>query len=338
MNALHSATRVLFLLLLLPCVLFSPHGYAHDSRPAYLQITELPGGEYAMLWRTPVKSGRRLPVALGLPETTITVGEPVVQRLHDSLLEHRRFRLPEGIAGQRIDFTGLQATITDVLVRIEYADGRRATQLVQPSQAWLDVPEPQSGLTVATSYLRHGVDHILFGFDHLLFVLALLLIVRNLRVLLWTVTAFTLAHSITLALSTLGVVRLPSTPVEAVIALSIVLLASEILRVRRGHESATARWPWLVAFAFGLLHGFGFAGALSELGLPEGDIPLALLAFNLGVELGQLLFITAVLTVIALARRMNIPTLTQRYAMIATTYGIGCLAMFWFCERAAQLI
>ena len=326
------------LLLTIACALFASQLHAHDSRPAYLQITEMSSGEYQLLWRTPVKSGRLLPIALGLPEATEPLGAPVIQRLHDSLLEQRRFRLREGIAGQRIDFTGLQATITDVLVRVEYADGRQATSLVQPNQAWLYIPAPQTRLVVAGSYLQHGVEHILFGFDHLLFVLALLMIVRNRRLLLWTVTAFTLAHSITLVLSTLGIVRLPSTPVEAVIALSIVLLASEILRVRRGHESATARWPWAVAFAFGLLHGFGFAGALNELGLPEGEVPLALFAFNLGVELGQLLFIAAVLAVIWLARRVRVLLPVQQYGSTATSYVIGCLAMFWFCERAAQLI
>ena len=145
----------------------------------------------------------------------------------------------------------------------------------------------------------HGIEHILLGFDHLLFVLALILIVRSLRVLLITITAFTIAHSITLALATLGVVHVPGPPVEAMIALSILLLACEILRVRRGEESSTARWPWLVAFAFGLLHGFGFAGALTELGLPQGDIPLALFAFNVGVELGQLAFIASVMVALA---------------------------------------
>ena len=141
----------------------------------------------------------------------------------------------------------------------------------------------------------HGIEHILFGFDHLLFVLALILIVRSGRVLLWTITAFTIAHSITLSLATLGVVHVPGPPVEATIALSILLLACEIVRLQRGQASLTAQWPWIVAFSFGLLHGFGFAGALTEIGLPQGDIPLALFVFNVGVEVGQLIFIAAVL-------------------------------------------
>ena len=153
--------------------------------------------------------------------------------------------------------------------------------------------------------------------------------------LLWTVTAFTVAHSITLSLSTLGVVRLPGPPVEATIALSILLLAYEIVRIGRGEASLTARWPWVVAFSFGLLHGFGFAGALTELGLPRGDIPLALFSFNVGVELGQLAFIAVVLGVIALARRLPLPVVAERYARPATTYALGGLAAFWFVERVA---
>lgn len=329
--------RILTNTLMLLLLFLAGSAVAHDARPAYLQIDETAPGDYTLLWRTPVKSGRLLPVALGLPESTQPLSEPITQHLQDSLIERRRIRLATGLAGERIDFNGLQATITDVLVRVQYHDGSQSTALVQPSQPWVEIPQPQSTAGIALSYLRHGVDHILFGFDHLLFVLALLLIVRNTRTLLWTVTAFTLAHSITLTLSTLGVVRLSSIPVESVIALSIVLLATEIIRAREGKPSATARWPWLVAFSFGLLHGFGFAGALNELGLPEGDIPLALFTFNLGVELGQLIFIAIVLGAIALARRFSALDTARRHSLTATTYGIGCLAAFWFCERVVQI-
>jgi hydrogenase/urease accessory protein HupE len=193
-------------------------------------------------------------------------------------------------------------------------------------------------VAVAGAYLAHGVEHILLGFDHLLFVLALILIVRSTRVLLWTITAFTLAHSITLALATLGVVRVPGPPVEATIALSILLLASEILRMQRGEPSLTARRPWLVAFCFGLLHGFGFAGALAGLGLPPGDIPLALFAFNVGVELGQLAFIAAVLVLMTLARRTGGLSGLERHALPVTARAIGVLAAFWFFERLAGFV
>ena len=188
---------------------------------------------------------------------------------------------------------------------------------------------------IAGAFVGHGIEHILGGYDHLLFVFALLLIVRSTRALVWTITAFTLAHSITLALATLGVVHVPGPPVEAAIAFSILLLASEIVRMRRGESSVTARWPWVVAFCFGLLHGFGFAGALSEIGLPRGDIPLALFAFNVGVELGQLAFIGAMLGTLAIARRLGILTFVERHVARAAPYAIGALAGFWFVGRVA---
>jgi hydrogenase/urease accessory protein HupE len=242
------------------------------------------------------------------------------------------------LAGNRIEFVGLQATITDVLVRVQLLDGTRSTTLVRPSKPWVDIATPQGPLSVAGAYLAHGVEHILFGFDHLLFVLALILIVRSGRVLVWTITAFTLAHSITLSLATLGVVHVPGPPVEATIALSIILLACEIVRLKRGEPSLTARWPWVVAFTFGLLHGFGFAGALIDIGLPQGDIPLALFSFNVGVEVGQLIFIGAVFAALGAARRIDFPSVVERHVLSVATYAIGTMAAFWFIERLAGFV
>ena len=185
------------------------------------------------------------------------------------------------------------------------------------------------------AYLVHGVEHILFGWDHLLFVLALLLIVEGRRKLLATITSFTVAHSLTLALATLGFVHVPGPPVEASIALSLVLLAHELVRRERGELGLTARSPWIVAFAFGLLHGFGFAGALTEMGLPKDDLPLALFAFNVGVEIGQLAFVVAVLCLVSVTRRLRIPSAISSRAYSATTYAIGIIAAFWFIERLA---
>jgi hydrogenase/urease accessory protein HupE len=204
---------------------------------------------------------------------------------------------------------------------------------VRPSRAWVEIAISRGPLSVAGAYLLHGIEHILLGFDHLLFVFALILIVRSGRVLLVTITAFTVAHSITLSLATLGLVRVPGPPVEAAIALSILLLAYEIIRSKRGEASFTARWPWLVAFSFGLLHGFGFASALSEIGLPQGDIPLALFAFNVGVEIGQLVFIGVVLGAWTMARRIGFPPAFERPALVVATYAIGILAAFWFIDR-----
>jgi len=260
---------------------------------------------------------------------------PHTQELSDSLVERRVIEAPSGLAGKRIEFTGLQGTITDVLVRVQLRDGEHTTTLVHPSQPWIEIAARSGPLAVAGAFLLHGIEHILLGYDHLLFVLALVLIVRSTRVLVWTITSFTLAHSITLALAALGVVHVPGPPVEATIALSILLLACEIVRLRRGQSGLTARWPWVVAFTFGLLHGFGFAGALSQIGLPQGDIPLALFAFNVGVEIGQLAFIAAVLTVTAAAKRLALPIWITRNAYPVTTFVIGSLAAFWFIERVA---
>jgi hydrogenase/urease accessory protein HupE len=307
----------------------------HEARPGYLQITETAPHRYDVLWRTPLLSGMRLPVILKFPNDVRNVTAPAVRELPDSIVERRLIETGNGLAGKSIEFIGLQATITDVLVRVQLRDGRTSTTLVRPSHPRIEIEARRGPLAVAGAYMMHGVEHILFGFDHLLFVLALILIVRSARVLLLTITAFTIAHSITLSLATLGIVHVPGPPVEAIIALSIVLLACELIRLRRGQASLTARWPWMVAFSFGLLHGFGFAGALTEIGLPQGDIPLALFTFNVGVEVGQLIFIGLVLGALACAKRIDLPLALERHALPVAAYAIGSLAAFWFIERLA---
>ena len=311
---------------------------AHEARPAYLELTETLPDRYDVVWRTPVSAGVRLPVVLRFPDEAKNLVEPRLHELHDSIVERRIITAPGGLGGKRIEFVGLQGTITDVLVRMQTHDGVVSTALVRPSRPNLDIVATPGAATVATAYVFHGIKHILLGYDHLLFVLALILIVPKLRVLVATVTAFTLAHSITLALATLGFVHAPAPPTEAAIALSILLLASEIMRSSSGQPSFTARWPWFVAFAFGLLHGFGFASALAEVGLPKGDIPLALFAFNVGVELGQLAFIAAVLIALGLARRIPVPGAVSRQAKPIATYAIGSLAAFWFVDRVAGFV
>lgn len=331
-----SARAVWLALLALLALLISFGAHAHDSRPAYLEIRQISAERFDLLWRIPVMAGMPLPVTLKLPSGVRNVTEPSTRELSDSLVERRLIEAPAGLAGQRIEFPGLQGTIADVLVRIETLDGQTTTKLVRGSQPWIALAAPTgSALEVFTAFVAHGIEHILLGYDHLLFVLALMLIVRNTKALVLTVTAFTLAHSITLALATLGVAHVPGPPVEAAIAFSIVLVAAEIVRLRRGEPSLTARQPWLVAFCFGLLHGFGFAGALSEIGLPQGDVPLALFAFNVGVELGQLAFIGAVLAVLAVVRRLRVADAFRQHAARFAPYFIGSLAAFWFVERIA---
>lgn len=310
---------------------------AHESRPAYLEINETAAGRYDVLWRTPVLSGMRLPIALRFADGVRTVVDPVESELNDSLIERRIIEAgPAGLVGQRIEFIGLQASITDVLVRVSRLDGSLTTALVHPAQPWIDIAATPGAFSVAGAFLAHGIQHILGGFDHLLFVFGLLLLVGNGWMLVKTITAFTLAHSITLALAALGAVRLPGPPVEATIALSILLLAVEIARKNRGETSFTLQWPWVVAFCFGLLHGFGFAGALAQIGLPQRDLPLALFTFNVGVEIGQLMFVAAVLCLRALLLRCRLPRPARLYARPIASYGLGTLAAFWFFERVSS--
>lgn len=311
----------------------APAAQSHESRPAYLEIRETAPGVFATLWRTPVLAGMRLPVTLKLPATLVPRGEPIVQQLNDSLIERRVVEGAGGLDGQRIDFVGLQGTITDVLVRVQRLDGSQQTSIVRSSQPWFDVAPQTDAWSVARAYTVLGVEHILLGIDHLLFVLALVIVCSTTRQLILTVTAFTVAHSITLGLATLGFIHVPQRPVEAVIALSIVFVAAEIVHARRGVPGITARAPWLVAFLFGLLHGLGFAGALAEVGLPQNNIPVALLFFNVGVEIGQLIFVGVVLAVWAMLRRM--PFAWPRWTALVAPYAIGSLAMFWVMERVA---
>ena len=334
----HFAAAVLALLAGPPAV------QAHEVRPAYLELRETAPNEYSVLWRTPVLSGMRLPVALKLPDGVRNVKEPVVQELTDSLLERRWIDAGAGgLAGKRIEFPGLQLTITDVLARVERLDGTHFTELVRPSRPWLEIAAPRGALATAGAFFAQGVEHILLGFDHLLFVLGLLFLVSGWRQLILTVTAFTIAHSITLAAAALGFVNVPQAPVEAAIALSIVFVAAEILRATRGEAGLAERFPWVVAFAFGLLHGFGFAGALREVGLPEQDIAVALLFFNVGVEAGQLAFIAAAVTVLSIVTRaMGSRDRVRRDPWHAETllrqpvaYAIGSVAAFWVIQRIA---
>jgi hydrogenase/urease accessory protein HupE len=310
---------------------------AHEARPAYLEIRETAPGRFDLLWRTPVLSGARLPVALKLPDGVQDAREPITQQLADSILERRAIATgPEGLAGRRIEFPGLQLTITDVLVRVETQDGRRWTEIARPARPWIEFGAAQTRWGVARNYLVLGIWHILLGADHLLFVLGLLLIVDGRWKLLKTVTAFTLAHSLTLAAATLGYAELPAPPIEAAIALSILFLGPEIVRRWRGESSFTIRHPWVVAFAFGLLHGFGFAGALLSVGLPQSELPLALVCFNLGVELGQLGFIAALFSVERAIQALGVQP--PRWVRLLPGYAVGSLGAFWTLQRLAPIL
>ena len=307
---------------------------AHELQPSSLDIKQTSANRYELLWRAPIYYGKPHPASIQLPDSWQTIGEPTVRRLTESHLHRYVVEVPEGtLDGATIRFPGLEATITDVFARIFYLDSVEVAAVARPGQPWFEIEGQRSGWQVASDYTALGVDHILSGYDHLTFVLALLLIVAGRRRLLMTVTSFTLAHSITLAVATFGWFGLPSAPVEATIALSILFLASELIKVNQGQASLTSRYPWTVAFVFGLLHGFGFAGALSEVGLPQNEIPLALLMFNVGVELGQLMFVTAILALIALLHRVRREWPAWTRSLPA--YGIGGMAAYWFIERVS---
>jgi hydrogenase/urease accessory protein HupE len=318
--------------MLVLCAGFFGSAVAHELQPGSLEVRQLTAERYEVIWRAPIYFKKPHPAKLQLPEHWQTVGEPTIKQLSDSALHRRVVSVPNGtIDGGTIRFIGLEATITDVFVRFIWLDGTNTTAIARPGHPFVEIIAERSAWQVAGDYTVLGVDHILSGFDHLTFVLALLLIVSGARRLLITVTSFTLAHSITLAAATLGVMSVPGPPVEATIALSILFLASELVKVNQGRPSLTAQFPWIVAFVFGLLHGFGFAGALSDVGLPQNEVPLALLMFNVGVELGQLMFIAATLVLMMALRKVRFewPAWTRQLP----AYSIGGIAAFWLIER-----
>jgi hydrogenase/urease accessory protein HupE len=308
---------------------------AHEVRPAFLEIRESSAGTFDVLWKVPARGEYRLSLHARLPAECS--GSPTHGNfVADAFVEQWQARCPDGLVGREISIEGLSATRTDVLARLERADGTTQTVRLTPEQTSFVVQAAPSALEVSKTYFVLGVEHILLGVDHLLFVLGLLLIVRDRWMLVKTVTAFTTAHSITLAVATFGVATVAAGPLNAAIALSILFLGPEIVRVWRGETSFTIRHPWVVAFAFGLLHGFGFASGLAQLGLPKGEIPLALLLFNVGVEIGQLVFVIVVLLLERAFRLLALhwPTMVARLP----GYVVGTLGAFWTIQRVAILL
>src|ERR1700681_404850 len=322
-------------------VLLAQPSPSDELRPGYLEMRQIGPGAYDLLFKIPARGDDlRLAIYVSLPEGTQDVAPPRASFSDGAYVERRTIRRDGGLIGQAVSIEGLSATSTDVLVRIESLAGAIQTERLSPTKTAFIIQAVPGAGEVAATYLRLGVEHILFGFDHLLFVLALVVLVREWRRVAVTVTAFTIAHSMTLAAATLGFVNVPGPPVEAAIALSIMLVAVEILNARRGNPSLTARLPWLVAFTFGLLHGFGFAGALAEGGLPQHAIPVALLFFNVGVEIGQLVFVAAVLSLIWLLRYAASQLLAAALVKrafdrldVTVAYAIGIVAAYWLVER-----
>ncbi|MEZ5710366.1 MAG: HupE/UreJ family protein [Blastomonas sp.] len=306
-----------------------PHAaIAHEVKPALLELTETEPGEHDVLWKQPVTDGRRLRLTPVLPSQCRKTGETSTE--YDAQYALERWHVQCDLKSGEIRIDGLDRSLTDVFARLVDHKGDTRARLIRPdAQAWqLDEPESESASTA--SYLRIGIDHMIFGPDHLLFVAGLTLLVA-VRRLLWVITSFTLAHSITLALTALGWVRIPGEPVEVLIAISIVLLAVEVVRKKRGQPSLAARKPWLIAFVIGLVHGLGFAGALAEIGLPKGEELFALLLFNVGLEIGQVMFVALFLTILWLIGRIGIRH-RNRLEWVAI-YVIGAIGSYWSIER-----
>ena len=269
---------------------------AHELRPAYLELRQTATETFNVLWKVPAAGDNlRLALYVRWPAGWVNLSEPRGTITGGAHLERWQVKALNGLANQRITIDGLTSTMTDVLVRVEKLDGATQVARLMPADPSFEIAASSSRWEVVSTYVRLGVEHILLGVDHLLFVLGLLLIVQGRMLLLKTITAFTVAHSITLGVATLGYASAPLPPLNVAIALSILFLGPEVVRSWRGETSLTIRYPWVVAFAFGLLHGFGFASGLSITGIPHIELPMALLSFNIGVELGQLGFVAVVL-------------------------------------------
>lgn len=318
-------------------VAFAASVSAHESQPGTLELRQVSKDRYEVTWRAPIYYGRPHPARMALPESWKNVVEPTEKSLPDSRVFRQVVKVGDaGIDGSTVQFPGLENTITDVFIRVNRLDGTTMTAVARPTKPFAQLRGDRSWYVTAGEFTGLGFHHILQGVDHLLFVLGLLLIVRGRMMLLKTITAFTVAHSITLGIATLGYASVPLPPLNAAIALSILFLGPEIVRSWRGQTSLTIAYPWVVAFLFGLLHGFGFASGLTTTGMPKVEIPLALLFFNVGVELGQLVF---VFTALALARSFNVLEIRwPRWSLALPGYTVGSLGAYWTIQRTLLLL
>jgi hydrogenase/urease accessory protein HupE len=331
------ASAMKILMMVIGIFLLIPVSHAHESRPAYLELKQQANKLFDVQWRRPARGDRVLRMQPLFPKHCISNDQVTAYIIQGASVERWKIDCgAEGLIGQSITIRGLKETITDVLVRVEMGNGAVYTRIVKGNSPAFIIEGEPSTWKVIKDYILLGVEHILGGIDHLLFVLCLLLIVKGSWLLVKTITAFTIAHSMTLGMATLGYVNVPQAPVEAVIAMSILFLAAELMRQQKGERDIALRAPWIVAFIFGLLHGFGFAGALSEVGLPQMEIPLALLTFNVGVEAGQLLFIAVVIIALKISSTILIRPLY--WARPVVTYGIGGISAFWVIERVGAFL
>ncbi|WP_082316529.1 HupE/UreJ family protein [Mangrovimonas sp. ST2L15] len=303
---------------------------AHEIRPAYLQMVQQSDTQYQILWKVPAMGDMSLKIYPRFEDGFQLSESGLPRSVSGAMIHNYTLVGNHPLEGSSIEIVNLNKTMVDVLVNITYLNGEKVSLMLRPDAPMAVLPGSNSKWQVVKTYTILGIEHIWFGIDHLLFVLALIIITTGFNKIVKTITAFTLAHSITLSLAVLGYANLPGPPVEAIIALSIVFLALEMIKIHQGKPTLTAQKPWLVAFSFGLLHGFGFAGALTEVGLPQSEIPLALAFFNIGVELGQIVFVvvvSAILYVLAFKKDWSL------VAKKVPAYAIGSLAAFWTIER-----
>jgi hydrogenase/urease accessory protein HupE len=304
--------------------------HADDLRPGYLELTQTSSAEWRMVWKAPVKGGLAAAAAPVLP-SFCNAAQPRRELVNGAIVSVSNVACTKSLIGAQIGLSGLDASVADALVRIAPLDRPVQAARLTPAEPMIRVADKPESAQVARTYFALGVEHILTGYDHLLFVLSLVLLIGGGWQVAKAVTAFTIAHSITLIATSLGWIGIARQPVEICIALSIVFLAVEIVKADPQAPRLSERIPWAVAFAFGLLHGFGFAGALAEIGLPTGEVPTALFTFNLGVEVGQLIIVAAGIATLGLTRRFAM----QKYAQFktASAYLIGSVAAFWMIER-----
>jgi hydrogenase/urease accessory protein HupE len=309
----------------------------HESQPGAVEIRELGPDRYEVIWRAPLYYNKPHPARLELPEAWEIIGQPVKRARPDAIVFQQRISTGgKSLDGAVIRFPGLESTITDVFIRVIRADGSAMTAVARPTRPWAELRGERPWYQTAREYLLLGLHHILMGIDHLLFVLGLLLIVQQRMALIKTITSFTIAHSITLGVATLGYAHVPLPPLNAAIALSILFLGPEIIRVQKGKTSLTIQYPWLIAFGFGLLHGFGFASGLATAGMPKAELPWALLWFNIGVELGQILFVFLALGLTWSFRILQVHW--PRWALKVPGYTVGSLGAYWTIQRTFMMI
>jgi len=331
-------TPFLIVLFLAACsiFMFTP-AFSHESQPGSLEIRQIDSDHYDISYRAPNYYGKPHPARLALPEEWLTTGQATKRNIGDSIVYHRVISTNQNsIEGMTISSPGIESTITNIFVRLTRLDSTQMSTVANAASPNVMLRGERAWYVTAGEYVTLGLHHILLGVDHLLFVLGLLMIVSSGMMLFKTITSFTVAHSITLAIATLGYAQAPLPPLNVAIALSILFLGPEIVRARRGESSLTIRFPWLVAFAFGLLHGFGFASGLSTVGMPSAELPWALLWFNVGVEIGQLLFVFLALALVWSFRTLEIRW--PRWSLALPGYTIGSLGAYWTIQRTAILL